>query len=207
MQTSLSRRGAQPGEGALTILTATGWGHQDHSVILVGALGTRCHLSPAVTGKPCWKEAPAPPCSAEAWDSPGSGRQAGPRPPAAAPGPSRSCGRQPRSSRPRRRHCTSRGCSFGIRLGQGTGPGCPPWTWPVGSPPPRPRPHQLAVCPRQPQAVALSRLLRTSEAETPPRSFPGRVPPSPHPTPRCCCWSWPWLASLFLERKRHGLHG
>lgn len=143
---------------------------------------------------------PPPPTSQgpEAQHSPGLGCR-GPRRPSAPPAPSRSCGRRCRSSRPRRRRCSSRGCSSGPRPGPSSPPGRHPRAWPAGPPPPSLRSPWLALGRppaaglRRSRAAAPALLSPTSEAETPPPSCPGTAHRSPRRTARglgrglCCC--------------------
>lgn len=95
---------------------------------------------------------PLPQHRAAAQDSPGSGRRhPWPHRLSALPTPARSCRRRRRSSRPRRRHCTSRGCSSGGPPGRGSRPGRRPWAGAAG---PLPRgPHPAARALRLPAAV------------------------------------------------------
>lgn len=142
-----------------------------------------------------------------AQDSPGSGCGA-PRRSSAAPAPSRSCGRRPRSTPPRRRRCSSPGCSSGTRPGRGSRQGRPPQTRSAGPRPPSPRPLRPAAGPPPPCGLAPARLLPTSEAGTPPPSSPGRARRSqrgPAPVGRALgrCGR---PASPSLDRRR-GLRG
>lgn len=95
---------------------------------------------------------PLPQHRAAARDSPGSGcRHPWPHRLSALPTPARSCRRRRRSSRPRRRHCTSRGCSSGGLPGRGSRPGRRPWAGAAGPLPRGPPPAAHAL--RLPAAV------------------------------------------------------
>ena len=73
--------------------------------------------------------------------SPDSGCQPqGPRGLSARPAPAHSCARRRRSSRPRRRHCTSLGCSSLRPAGRGSRPGHAWGPGRAGTRPRRPRP-------------------------------------------------------------------
>lgn len=142
------------------------------------------------TGTLAWTR-PPPPTSQwmEAQHSPGL-RCRGPHWPSAPPAPSRSCGHRRQSSRPRRRRCSSRGCSSETRPGPSSQLGHPPRAWPAGPLPPSLRSLWLAPDPlpaaglRWSRAAAPSRLSLTSEAGIPPPSCPGTAHPSPRGTVR-----------------------